>query len=379
MTRYLPIAEHGLIGDLSTVALVGTDGTIDWYCCPRFDSPSVFAAILDRQRGGRYRIAPALGLGTVKQLYFPDTNVLITRFLTPSGVGEVQDFMPIGPRQRLIRRVLCVRGEMTFRIEVEPRFDYGREEHEAVVHEHGAVFRAPSLTLALTSGIGLQVEGGDISAQFRLEPGETETFALETVPDSYVPRSFTADEMRQDFEDTVTFWRKWLARSNYRGRWREMVHRSALVLKLLTYEPSGAMVAAATTSLPEELGGVRNWDYRYTWIRDSTFALWALYTLGFDWEASDYFWFIADLAERDEELQIVYGVNGERDLDEQILDNLSGYEGSRPVRIRNDAYKQRQHDVWGVVLDSFYLHMRSRDRLDARLWPIAKRLVESAL
>src|SRR5437016_12757373 len=194
MTEYLPIAEHGIIGDLHSIALVGTDGTIDWYCCPSFDSPSVFGEILDKNRGGFYRIRPTIDDWTPKQLYLPDTNVLITRFLTPSGVGEVQDFMPIGQRQRLIRRVLCVRGEMTFRIEVEPRFDYGREEHEVVVHEHGAVFRAPSLTLALTGGLGLELKGSDVSAQFRLEPGETQTFALETVPETYVPRSFTADE-----------------------------------------------------------------------------------------------------------------------------------------------------------------------------------------
>jgi len=380
-STYLPIGEHGVIGDLRTVALVGTDGTIDWYCCPRFDSPSVFAAILDRQRGGRYRIAPALALGTVKQLYFPDTNVLITRFLTPSGVGEVQDFMPIGPRQRLIRRVLCVRGEMTFRIEVEPRFDYGREEHEVVVHEHGAVFRAPSLTLALSSRIGLEVNGGDVSAQFQLEPGETETFALETVPETYVPRSFTADEMRQDFEDTVDFWRAWLARSNYRGRWREMVHRSALVLKLLTYEPSGAMVAAPTTSLPEELGGVRNWDYRYTWIRDTAFSLYALLRLGFTDEAAGFMDWLTDrfrerVGHESGPLQIMYGIDGRAELPEEILDHFEGYRRSAPVRIGNGAADQLQLDIYGELIDSVYLFNKHATPISHDAWNDLSRIVE---
>ncbi|MGZ4308519.1 MAG: glycoside hydrolase family 15 protein [Gaiellaceae bacterium] len=380
-STYLSIAEHGVIGDLRTVALVGTDGTIDWYCCPRFDSPSVFAAILDRQRGGRYRIAPALGLGTVKQLYFPDTNVLITRFLTPSGVGEVQDFMPIGPRQRLIRRVLCVRGEMTFRIEVEPRFDYGREEHETVLHEHGAVFRAQSLTLALTSGIGLEVKDGDVSATFRVEPGETETFVLETVPESYVPRSFTPDEMRQDFEDTVAFWRTWLARCNYRGRWREMVHRSALVLKLLTYEPSGAMVAAATTSLPEELGGVRNWDYRYTWIRDTAFSLYALLRLGFTDEAAGFMDWLTDrfrerVGHESGPLQIMYGIDGRAELPEEILDHFEGYRGSAPVRIGNGAADQLQLDIYGELIDSVYLFNKYATPISHDAWSDLSRIVE---
>ena len=193
------------------MALVGTDGTIDWYCCPRFDSPSVFAAILDRQKGGRYRIAPALGIGTVKQLYFPDTNVLITRFLTPHGVGEVEDFMPVAApgsdRQRLIRRVLCVRGDMRFRIEVEPRFDYGRAAHETAVHEHGVVFRTPELTLSLASSVGLEPRNDGVYGEFTLAPGESATFVLETAPDNGVPRPFTEDETRRDFEDTVAFWR----------------------------------------------------------------------------------------------------------------------------------------------------------------------------
>jgi GH15 family glucan-1,4-alpha-glucosidase len=380
-TAYLPIAEHGVIGDLRTVALVGTDGTIDWYCCPRFDSPSVFAAILDRRRGGRYRISPALGIGTVKQLYFPDTNVLITRFLTPEGVGELQDFMPVGPRQRLIRRVLCVRGEMSFRVEVEPRFDYGREEHETVVHEHGVVFRTPSLTLALGAGIGFRVTDEGVLAEFSLEPGESEAFVLETVPESHVPRSFTQDETRQAFEDTVEFWRRWLGQSRYRGRWRETVHRSALVLKLLTYEPTGAMVAAPTTSLPEQLGGGRNWDYRYTWIRDTAFSLYALLRLGFTDEAAGFMDWLTDrfrerVGDESGPLQIMYGIDGRADLPEDVLDHFEGYRGSAPVRIGNDAAGQLQLDIYGELIDSVYLFNKHATPISHGAWVDLARIVE---
>jgi GH15 family glucan-1,4-alpha-glucosidase len=380
-SQYLPIAEHGVIGDLRTVALVGTDGTIDWYCCPRFDSASVFAAILDRTRGGRYRIAPALETGTVKQLYFPDTNVLITRFLTPMGVGELQDFMPIGSRQRLIRRVLCVHGQMTFRVEVEPRFDYGREEHETVVHENGVVFRSPSLTLALASGLGFRVTGEGVQSEFSLEPGESETFVLETVPENHVPRSFTEEETRQDFEDTVEFWRRWLGQSLYRGRWRETVHRSALVLKLLTYEPTGAMVAAPTTSLPEQIGGGRNWDYRYTWIRDTAFSLYALLRLGFTEEAAGFMdWLTTRFRERagheSGPLQIMYGIDGRAELPEEELDHFEGYRGSSPVRIGNGAADQLQLDIYGELIDSVYLFNKYATPISYGAWSDLTRIVD---
>ncbi|HZQ04255.1 MAG TPA: glycoside hydrolase family 15 protein [Gaiellaceae bacterium] len=384
-TTYLPIAEHGVIGDLRTVALVGTDGTIDWYCCPRFDSPSVFGAILDRQRGGRYRIAPASREGTVKQLYFPDTNVLITRFLTPQGVGEVQDFMPVTPsgsdRQRLIRRVLCVRGELRFRVEVEPRFDYGRERHETIAHERGVVFRSPSLTLALSSMIGLRCTGAGASAEFELGPNDTATFVLETVPESYVPRAFVEAETERDFEGTVAFWRRWLARSRYRGRWREMVNRSALALKLLTYQPSGAMVAAATTSLPEQLGGGRNWDYRFTWIRDTAFSLYALLRLGFTEEAAGFMDWLTDrfrerVGHESGPLQIMYAIDGSAELPEEILDHWEGYRGSAPVRIGNGAADQLQLDIYGELIDSVYLYNKYGTPISHGAWTDLARIVE---
>src|SRR5919109_1100600 len=233
LVDYLPIAEHGIIGDLHSIALVGTDARIDWYCCPRFDSPSVFGAILDRERGGFYRIAPAFDDWTPKQLYFPDTNVLITRFLTPGGVGEVQDFMPIqsgaaAHRHRLIRRVLGVRGEMRFRVEVHPRFNYARDSHETIFHENGVLFRSQSLSLALETAVPLDYAEDGASGEFTLLPGQTATFVLEQVPETYVPRWYSEAETREAFEETVDYWRRWIAHSRYEGRWRETIHRSAL-------------------------------------------------------------------------------------------------------------------------------------------------------
>ena len=337
---YLPIAEHGVIGDLHSVALVGTDGTIDWFCPGRFDGPSVFASILDKDRGGHWRIAPAFAGGTSKQLYFPDTNVLITRFLTPEGVVEMQDFMPVSEpgsehRPRIIRRLMAVRGAMTLRLELEPRFDYGRGEHETHVFEGGVVFHGPELSLALDSAVSLARTEQGVDAEFTLRERETATFTLESVDESYETHIHSEDETRELFERTVDYWRRWVRHCRYEGRWREMVYRSALTLKLLTYQPTGAIVAAPTTSLPEQLGGVRNWDYRYTWIRDAAFSLYALLTLGFTEEAEAFMdWLDDRLTERMEgesgPLQIMYGIDGRSELPEVILDHFEGYRGSRP-------------------------------------------------
>ena len=362
LVDYLPIAEHGIIGDLHSIALVGTDGTIDWYCCPRFDSPSVFGAILDKERGGFYRIAPALDKWTPKQLYLPDTNVLITRFLTPGGVGEVQDFMPIqggvaAHRHRLIRRVVGVRGEIRFRVDVQPRFNYGRDSHEVVFHENGVFFQSPALSLTLETAVPLKYAEPGAYCEFTLVPGESATFVLEQVPETYVPRSYSEAETREAFDDTVNYWRRWLAQSRYQGRWREMINRSALTLKLMTYLPTGAIVAAPTTSLPEHLGGGRNWDYRYTWIRDAAFSLYALLRLGFTEESAA---FMSWLTDRFREvrpaaagpLQIMYGIDGRSELEEEILDHLEGYRGSAPVRIGNGAAQQLQLDIYGELINS---------------------------
>src|SRR6266498_3190544 len=313
MARYLPIAEHGLIGDLHTVALVGTDGTIDWYCCPRFDSPSVFGAILDADRGGLFRISPDCDGWSSKQLYLPDTNVLITRFLMPEGVGEVQDFMPppcsgeAAHRHRMIRRVLAVRGQIRFGVGVAPRFDYARSLHEVALTPHGAVFRSPDLGLSLSTRCPLEiVDGRDVRARIELRAGETATFVLDRVESGETTVPWPDADVAAEFDATVAFWRRWLSRSRYSGRWRETVNRSALTLKLLTYAPTGAIMAAPTTSLPEQLGGGRNWDYRYTWIRDATLTLISLFVLGFREEADAFKrWLERTGAGRPEDLQIM--------------------------------------------------------------------------
>jgi GH15 family glucan-1,4-alpha-glucosidase len=384
---YLPIAEHGIIGDLHTAALVGTDGTIDWYCCPHFDSPSVFGAILDRRRGGYYRIAPAGDNWTPKQLYFPDTNVLITRFLTREGVGEVQDFMPVHDepgsifRHRLIRRVLGVRGELTFRVEVEPRFNYGRDPHTIVFHENGVVFRSEGMSLALETSAPLTLRETGVSCEITLPAGESVTFVLERVPEDYVPRPYSETETREAFDRTIEYWRRWLAKSRYQGRWREVVHRSALTLKLLTYRPTGGIVAAPTTSLPEHLGGGRNWDYRYTWIRDAAFSLYALLRLGFTEEAAA---FMDWLRERFREpragetgpLQIMYGIDGRSELTEEVLEHFEGYRGSSPVRIGNGAAEQLQLDIYGEMIDSVYFYSRHGSPIDHDSWTDLCRVIE---
>ncbi|HWH12823.1 MAG TPA: glycoside hydrolase family 15 protein [Solirubrobacteraceae bacterium] len=392
---YRPIAEHGLVGDLHTVALVGTDGTIDWYCCPSFDAPSVFGAILDRDKGGHYALRPDTTDWTSKQLYFPDTNVLITRFFTPDGVAEIEDFMPIEGndtgrhRHRLIRRAVVVRGEMPFALDVQPRFDYGRERHDVEIQEHGVVFRSPSLTLALEGsswGDGATPERRESGAyaRFVLRAGQSRTFVLERVTADHVCRPYPERETAAAFDATVAFWRSWLGRSRYRGRWRETVGRSALTLKLLTYAPTGAIVAAPTTSLPERIGGDRNWDYRYTWIRDAAFSLYALLRLGFTEEAAAFMdWLTART--RDAQLgpsatsgplQIMYGIDGRRELPEIELPHWSGYCNSGPVRIGNGAADQLQLDIYGELIDSIYLYNKHGQPIYHQTWGDVRRIVD---
>ncbi|MEU3856455.1 glycoside hydrolase family 15 protein [Streptomyces sp. NPDC028722] len=382
---YLPIAEHGLIGDLRTAALVGTDGTIDWYCCPSFDSPSVFAAILDADRGGAFELSAAAPAST-KQFYFPDTNVLITRFFTEDGLGEVQDFMPVADsvrcdRHRLIRRVVCVRGTIPFRARVAPRFGYGTQPHTLRIHEGAALFTSEALSLTLTATVPLESDGKDVRTRFALSQGETAVFTLSRAVHDTPPDACPHAEAEREFTATVAFWRRWLHQSRYRGRWREMVHRSALTLKLLTYVPTGAIVAAPTTSLPEQIGGGRNWDYRYAWVRDSAFAVYALLRLGFAEEAEAFLGFLTQHTERRADgpsgpLQIMYGIDGRSELPETELPHLEGYRGSAPVRVGNGAASQLQLDIYGALIDSVYLYDKWCRPLSSGRWRAVCALVD---
>jgi GH15 family glucan-1,4-alpha-glucosidase len=382
---YQPIENYGIIGDMHTAALVGIDGSIDWFCFPRFDSASVFAAILDHAKGGRFKIAPTIDGIRHKQFYWPDTNVLVTRFLSPDGVGQVTDFMPVGvsaeePGHRwLIRRVNVVRGTMAFRMECCPAFNYARDTHQTAVFSGGVCFHSPSLSLELATSILLKHEGDGVFAEFALQEGQNVAFVLrQQEPDGGCNPLLSEPEADALFRQTVDYWRHWLAQCAYRGRWREMVHRSALVLKLLTYQPTGAIVAAPTCSLPEELGGGRNWDYRYTWIRDAVFTLYALLRIGFTEEAAQFMkWLEARCheLEPDGSLQIMYGIDGRHTLTEEFLTHLEGYKGSRPVRIGNGAYNQLQLDIYGELLDSVYLYNKYGSPISYDLWTYLRRLV----
>ncbi|WP_240363632.1 glycoside hydrolase family 15 protein [Streptomyces mirabilis] len=385
----MPIAEHGLIGDLRSAALVGTNGTIDWYCCPRFDAPSVFASILDAERGGSFELAPDVPTRT-KQFYFPDTNVLITRFFADDGVGEIQDFMPVvddsreADRHRLIRRVVCVRGALPFRARVAPRFEYGTAPHTVHAEAGQAVFASASLRLALTSTVPIEVDGPDVWALFKLHEGETAVFTIDKIGGDVAPRFCAVAEAEREFNATVRYWRHWLSQSRYRGRWREMVHRSALTLKLLTYAPTGAIVAAPTTSLPEQIGGERNWDYRYVWIRDAAFCVYAMLRLGFTDEAEAFMGFVTEHVQRAPDgpsgptgpLQIMYGIDGCRDLPERELPHLEGYRGSAPVRVGNAAVDQLQLDIYGALIDSLYLYDKWGKPISSAHWDSISELVD---
>jgi GH15 family glucan-1,4-alpha-glucosidase len=402
LSPYPPIADYAFLSDCEVTALVAPSGAVEWMCLPRLDCPSVFGAILDRD-AGRFRLGPDKVFEPADRRYLPGTLVVETSWDCNEGWIEVRDCLLMGPwrhehpgrsshtrpptdydaEHTLLRTVRCVQGSAQLVMDCEPVFDYGQARGSWRHGERGyyqAAITTPDsgLNLTLTSDVRIGIEGPAARARTLLHEGDTKFFALSwgRVPP---PADYAEAYERQVW--TSHHWQHWLARGEFPDhRWRSHLARSALTLKGLTFAPTGAIAAAATTSLPEIPGGERNWDYRYSWIRDATFALWGLFTLGFDWEANDYFAFLTDVVERDRgDMQIVYGIDGRGDLPEHVLKHLRGYQGAQPVRIGNDAYSQQQNDVWGVVLDSLYLHTKSRDRLDERVWQMARNQVEHAL
>jgi len=395
VNRYPNIADHGLIGDLQTAALVTTDGTVDWFCTPRFDSPSVFASLLDADHGGYFRVSPDTDDYVTKQLYFPDTAILITRFMTQDGVGEVHDFMPVidgeaTDRHRLVRRLSVVRGTMRFVMDIQPAFDYARKPHKLDVTENGAVFEADGMELTLHAAglpngskpdtqLTLERHGDGLRASRTLRAGKSGGMVLESMGGQ--PRRMTVEELDRLEQDTVRFWRDWVHKSTYTGRWREMVTRSAITLKLMIYKPTGAPIAAPTTGLPEQVGGERNWDYRYTWIRDGSFSLYALLGLGHVEEARA---FAGWLRNRGAELEpgsghplkIMYRVDGTSGLTEESLDHFEGWRASRPVRVGNGAADQLQLDIYGEMLDAAYLGDVNGLQVFTDGWEMVSRLVD---
>lgn len=384
---YKPIEDYGIIGDLHSIALVGIDGSIDWCCMPNFDSPSIFAALLDDKKGGYFKISAKAPHHT-KQLYLPDTNVLITRIFCDDGIAEVTDFMPVEQRtlegkrpqcHQIVRQVHSVSGEIDFRLECFPAFDYARQGHKLQPYPQGVAFVSPSASIGLVSPVPLSTQDSGVVANFTVERGRTATFYLRQIDQGSEANLLIPEEPgAQAFHHTVNYWKHWMESCTYVGRWRETVHRSALVLKLLTYAPTGGIVAAPTTSLPESIGGVRNWDYRYCWLRDASFTIYALMRLGFREEAARFMHWLEERCHKirpDGSLQPIYAVDGRAELPEESLDHLHGYLGSSPVRIGNDAYRQSQLDIYGELMDSIYLFNKYGAPISYDLWRYIERLL----
>ncbi len=369
---YHPIENYGIIGDMNTVALVGLHGSIDFMCYPEFDSPSIFAALLDKTKGGFFRITPQMANVKYKQIYLPDTNVLLTRFLSPEGVCEITDFMPVQgffSENYLIRRVKSIRGNNPLHMHCAPRFNYARGSHHAEHRGNEILFRGEGNALQLRSTIPLIAREGDGYATFTLKEGESVDFVLGKIDDRVIDD--LAEVVTKSLFDTIHFWRRWIARSQYRGRWLEMMNRSALLLKLLTAKKYGSIIASPTFGLPEHVGGSKNWDYRYTWIRDAAFSLYGLIRLGFTKEAEDFIRWMETMVcdvNRPGELNLMYSIRGEKKLTEYELDHLEGYKGSAPVRIGNAAYQQLQLDIYGELIDSIYLYNKYGETISQDLW-----------
>jgi GH15 family glucan-1,4-alpha-glucosidase len=379
-----PIENYGVIGNMKSIALVALNGSIDFLCYPDFDSPTVFAALLDDEQGGRFQIKPRLTGMRIRQLYLPETNILLTRFLAEEGVAELTDFMPIEDDGKqpneIVRTVTVIRGSVHFTMHCQPRFNYAVSAHRTELGDGYALFLpedAASPRMALYSTATLVQENQDIVSHFTLKAGESATFVLGMPRIEGQPPEMQVIDLR--FQQTIRFWKTWVAKSKYKGRWREMVHRSALMLKLLINREHGSLIAAPTFSLPEKIGGVRNWDYRFTWLRDATFTLYALIRLGFVDEAEAFIYWLkgrlSDDAERGP-LQVMYGIDGRQKLDEVTLDHLAGYENSRPVRIGNAAYQQLQLDIYGEMMDSIYLANKYGHSISHVGWQHVQRILD---
>jgi GH15 family glucan-1,4-alpha-glucosidase len=378
MEGYQPIENYGVIGDLNTIALVGLNGSIDFLCFPNFDSPSIFASLLDHKKGGHFRISPENKNIRQKQLYLPDTNVLLTRFLAQDGVGEITDFMPVAEQntgKKLIRMVSCVRGNLSFSMECRPRFDYARTGHEAVQSSEKEIILtsvgADKTALRFQSNIQLRLDDNDVVATFALKTGECAIFILESLEEHIEDKSPIEQFADESLFNTINFWKKWTAQSNYQGRWMEIVNRSALALKLMTSCKFGSIVASPTFGLPEEIGGVRNWDYRYTWIRDASFTIYTLLKLGYKKEARQFMAWVEkqcnDIGDAGN-ISLMYGIDGRKELFEAELNHLEGYRQSKPVRIGNDAHRQVQLDIYGELLDAVYLFDKHAEPISYDFW-----------
>ncbi len=378
------IENYGVIGNMQSIALVGMNGSIDFLCYPNFDSPTVFAALLDDEKGGRFEIRPQLANMRVRQMYLPDTNILITRFLAEEGLAELTDYMPIeqdGEQpNEIVRSVSVIRGNVHFEMQCQPRFNYAAGKHEVQMCDRCAILRpadsaCPPMSLYAT--VPLEQQSNGIGSRFTLKAGEKASFIFGAVRPQGQPPEMDFVERR--FFDTAQFWKTWISQSNYKGRWREMVQRSALLLKLLISRQHGSIIAAPTFSLPESIGGVRNWDYRFTWLRDAAFTLYALIRLGFIDETEAFIDWLKDRLSDDAQrgpLQVMYGLDGRQELDEVSLDHLCGYENSRPVRIGNAAYGQLQLDIYGEMMDSMYLANKYGHAVSYRGWQDVQRILE---
>src|SRR5215468_6985611 len=378
------IENYGVIGNMQSIALVGVNGSIDFLCYPEFDSPTIFAALLDPKKGGRFQICPQLANMRVRQLYLPETNILLTRFLAEEGVAELTDYMPIeddgAQPNEIVRTVSVIRGNLRFQMSCQPRFNYGAGQHRVDISDNCATFfpaDGETLPVSLCSTVPLREDGQDVASDFCLQAGGRATFILSGMRTAGQPPEIELLEQR--FHKTAQFWKAWISQSNYKGRWREMVQRSALLLKLLISRKYGSIVAAPTFSLPETIGGVRNWDYRYTWLRDAAFTLYSLILLGFLDETEAFFGWVKGRLGEDAQrgpLQVMYGIDGRQRLDEILLDHLCGYENSRPVRIGNAAYEQLQLDIYGEMMDSIYLANKYGHSISYEGWQNTQRILE---